>query len=235
MFYRLTSETLVENPLSSGDEGRRFVLHRHRDAEGPHLDLRLEQEGYLMGFRVDGTALGPESWATVKAPHPLQWLAQDGEAVREDGGTYHWERGDASGGVLVLSGQRQTTRITVEPIGGLEAGVMGALRAAAENLGVKPGELAGLAEDGRVARERAIARYCGLGRELDGNSFDDAWWRGTLAGQRLSVIQQQLHSLEVRFDKKYPPLPVSVPVALEDEGELAGVGGAERAMGILWG
>lgn len=235
MLYRLASESIVDNPLPPGEGALRFVLHRHRDAEGPHLDLRLEQDGYLMGFRVDGTALGPESWATVKAPHPLHWLAQDGEAVREDGGTYYWERGDASGGVLVLNGQCQARRITVEPVGGLPIGAIGALRAAAENLGVKLGELAGLAEDGRAARDRAIARYCGLGRELDGGSFDDTWWRGMLAGQRLSVIQQHLHSLEVRFDKKYPPLPVSVPVALEDEGELAGVGGAERAMGILWG
>jgi hypothetical protein len=105
----------------------------------------------------------------------------------------------------------------------------------AEKLRVAMGDLAGLAEDGRAARDRAITRYCGLGRELDGNSFDDTWWRAMLAGQRLSVIQQHLHGLEVRFDQKYPPLPVSVPVALEDEGELAGVGGAERAMGILWG
>lgn len=236
MLYRLTSETIVENSLPPGEGARRFVLHRHRDGEGAHLDLRLEQEGYLMGFRVDGAALGPESWATVKTPHPLQWLAQDGEAVREDGGTYYWERGDAAnGGALVLCGQRKTLRVTVEPVGGTSAGALGALRAVAEKLNVAMGELAGLAEDGRAARDRAIARYCGLGQELDSSSFDGVWWRAMLAGQRLHVIQQHLHGLEVRFDKKYPPLPVSVPVALEDEGELAGVGGAERAMGILWG
>lgn len=235
MLYRLTSEILVENPLATGGDTRRFVLHRHRDKEGAHLDLRLEQDGYLMGFRVDGTALGPESWATVKAPHPLLWLSQDGEAVREDGGTYYWERGDASGGVLILCGNRSAARVTVEPVGGIPVRVIGALRAAAEKLGVALGGLADLAEDGRAARERAIARYCGLGRELDGSSFDEAWWRGMLASQRLRVIQQHLHGLEVRFDKKYPPLPVSVPVTLEDDGELAGVGGAERAMSILWG
>ena len=235
MLYRLTSETAVENPLQPGEGGRRFVLHRHRDAEGAHLDLRLEQDGYLMGFRVDGTALGPESWAALKAPHPLHWLAQDGEAVREDVGHYFWERGDASGGVLLLCGQRQSVRVTVAPVAGVPARVLGVLRAAAEQLGVAMGELAGLAEDGRAARERAIARYCGLGRELDGSSFDGGWWRAMLAGQRLSVIQQHLHGLELRFDRKYPPMPVSVPVALDDEGELAGTGGAERAMGILWG
>lgn len=236
MLYRLTSETIVDNPLPLGEDGRRFVIHRHRDEEGAHLDLRLEQEGYLMGFRVDGLSLGPECWATVKSPHPLRWLAQDGEAVREDGGTYYWERGDASGGgVLVLCGQRNALRVVVEPVGGVSAGALGALRAAAETLGVAMGELAGLAEDGRAARDRAVARYCGLGRELDGSGFDDAWWRDTLAGQRLSVIQQHLHGLEVRFDRKYPPQPVSVPVALENEGEFVGAGGAERAMGILWG
>lgn len=232
MLYRLTAETVAANALGSNGEGRRFVLHRHRDDDGAHLDLRLEQDGYLMGFRVDGTALGAEAWATVKAPHPLHWLDRDGDAVREDGGTYFWESGDASGGVLVLCGARDTVRVCVEPVGGVSAGDLAGVRAAADQLGVALDDLPGLAADGAVARERAIARYCGLGRELDGDAFDSGLWRNTLAGQRLAVIQQYLHGLEVRFDRKYPPQPVSAPVALEEPAEDRDAG---RAMEILRG
>lgn len=236
MLYRLTSETVAANALGTNGDGRRFVLHRHRDEAGVHLDLRLEQDGYLMGFRVDGVALGAEAWATAKAPHPLHWLDRDGDAVREDGGTYFWESGDATGGVLLLCGVRETVRVCVEPIGGVTAGDLADVRAAAEKLGVTAGALAGLAEDGAVARERAIARLCGLGRELDGDAFDDGLWRRTLAGERLAVIQQYLHGLELRFDRKYPPAPVSVPVTLEESETLAaGGGGTVRAMGILKG
>jgi len=230
MLYRLTAEIVAENSVGVNGEGRRFVLHRHRDGGGAHLDLRLEQDGYLMGFRVDGAALGEASWATAKAPHPLHWLARDGDAVREDGGTYFWESGDTSGGVLVLCGARETVRVSVEAVAGLSPGEIAGLRSAAEQLGVDVGALAGLAEDGAVARERAIARYCGLGRELDGDSFDVGLWRETLAGVRLCY----LNALELRFDRKYPPLPVSVPVALEGDGD-GEAGDSSRVMGILRG
>lgn len=232
MLYRLTAEMMPGIRAGARSEGRRFVLQRHHDENGPHLDLRLEQDGYLMGFRVDGTRLGGEAWATVKAPHPLHWLEQDGDAVREDGGTYDWVSGDASGGMLLLHGTRETVQVTVVPVPGLGAAEVATLRAAAETLDVSVGELARLAEDGAVARERAITRYCGLGRELDGPTFDDRLWRKTLAGERLGVIQQYLHGLEVRFDRKYPPTPVSVPVSLPEDGDTVGTG---RAMGILKG
>lgn len=233
MLYRLSAETVAANALGTNGEGRRFVLHRHRDEGGAHLDLRLEQEGYLMGFRVDGPALGIEAWATMKAPHPLHWLDQDGDAVREDGGTYFWASGDASGGVLVLCGARETVRVRVDPVGGVTAGDWAGLRAAAERLRVPFQALAALAEDGAVARERAIARFVGLGRELDGEAFDDGLWRKTLTGERLGVVQQYLHALEVRFDRKYPPLPVSVPVALEEDDGIDPATGRARAMEIL--
>lgn len=232
MIYRLHSETLTETPLPLGCDARRFVIHRHRDGEGPHLDLRLEQEGYLLGFRIDGTALGGTCWATMKAPHPLSWLEQDGDAIREDGGAWYWEEGGPNGGALVLNGQTRATRVRIDAARGISAAAIGALREAAAGLGVSLEDLAGLAEDGRAARERAIARYCGLGRELDGDHFDGGWWRATLAGQRLGVIQQQLAGLEQRFDAKYPPLPVSRPVALEGAGEDGGTG---RALGIIRG
>lgn len=232
MLYRLKTEPVAGNTPGGDSASRRFVLHRHHDEGGAHLDLRLEQDGYLMGFRVEGTRLSGEAWATVKPPHPMHWLDKHGDAVPEDGGTYDWTTGDARGGVLLLRGARGTVQVTVTPEPGLQAAEIAAVRAAAETLGVPLEDLAGLAEDGAAARERAVARYCGLGRELDGPAFNDPLWRNTLAGERLAVIQQYLHALEVRFDRKYPPAPVSVPVALDDDEDAVSTG---RAMGILKG
>ena len=230
MLHRLRCERASAEGAKDDGEGRRFVLHRHHDGGGAHLDLRLEQGGYLMGFRVDGPALEGTVWATAKAPHPVTWLAQDGEAVREDEGTYYWDSGDASEGVLVLAGQRERVSIWVDQAEEVTAGTVAALRAAACELGISLGELAALAEDGKTARERAVGRFCGLGRELDGATFDEGLWRNTLAGERLGVVQQYLHGLEVRFDQKYPPMPVSRPVALPME---TGDGDQTRAMSIL--
>ncbi len=230
MLHRLRCERASAEGTKDGATGRRFVLHRHHDEGGAHLDLRLEQEGYLMGFRVDGLVLEGTVWATAKAPHPVAWLAQDGEAVREDEGTYYWDSGDPSEGVLVLEGQRERVSVWVDQAEDVTAGTVATLRAAAADLGISVGELAALAEDGKTARERAVGRFCGLGRELDGAGFDEALWRKTLAGERLAVVQQYLHGLEVRFDQKYPPTPVSRPVTLPVE---EGAGDQTRAMGIL--
>ena len=54
------------------------------------------------------------------------------------------------------------------------------------------------------------------GRELDGESFDEALWRKTLEALTLDEIHGQLRSFEVRFDVKHPPMPVSRPDAPED-------------------
>lgn len=233
MLYKLSTESIAEDTAHATGGGPRFVLHRHCDENGPHLDLRLEQDGHLMGFRVDGATLGAEAWATLKAPHPRHWLDQDGDAVRQDGGTYFWESREGTGGALILRGSRDTLRVRVEPVGGLNAGELGAVRAAAEKLGVALGDLPALAEDGAIARERAIARVCGLGRELDGDAFDNGLWQKTLAGERLGAIQQYLHTLEVRFDRKYPPQPVSRPDRLEDPEVTTGA--STKAREILSG
>lgn len=230
MLHQLRCERASAEGAKEDRKGPRFVVHRHHDEGGAHLDLRLEQEGYLMGFRVDGLALEGTVWATAKAPHPTTWLDQDGEAVREDEGTYHWDSGDATEGVLVLEGEKERVSIWVEQADDVTAGAVAELRAAAANLGTSLGALAALAEDGKTARERAVGRFCGLGRELDGSTFDEGLWRKTLAGERLAVVQQYLHGLEVRFDQKYPPTPVSRPEVLPVE---EGAGDQTRAMGIL--
>ena len=166
MIHRMSCERAQETREVPAGGVQRFVLHRHRDGQGPHLDLRLEQDGYLMGFRVEAEALDGTVWGTVKAPHPLAWLDQDGAAVREDEGTYFWDSGGPEEGVLVLCGARETTCIWVEADVSVPVPEVLAVRAAAESLGVSLDALGSLAADGQRARERAISRYCGLGREL---------------------------------------------------------------------
>lgn len=218
MFWKLSCEELAED-RRDGDVARdgRFVLHRHRDAAGEHLDLRLECEGYLQGWRIDGLRLENDAWATEKAPHPVRWLDHDGDAVRVDAGEYAWERRDHDGGMLVLHGRDGVKRIRVEREPGIPACAARAIKEKLDGLGAAASEAASLIGDGVVARSRAIERLCGLGRELDGSAFDDTVWRKTLAALTLDEIHVQLRGFEVRFDLRYPPQSVSRPEVLDDE------------------
>lgn len=210
----------------------RFVLHRHTDFGGPHLDLRLEEDACLVGWRLDGVELDGQRYATEKAPHPLWWLDRDGDAVRMDAGTYAWlERNDARGR-LALCGQTGVRVLTVEREDGLPLVTVRAVQEAVKQHGVSVGEAGRLIGDGVTARRRAIERFCGLGRELDGSAFDDAASRKMLAALSLDEIQTQLRTLEVRFDQKYPPTPVSRPESLE---EVRAGGRSETAMAIVQG
>jgi len=234
MFWKVTLEEdgAARDAAPAAWDGR-FVLHRHCDGEGPHLDLRLEQEGYLVGWRVDGAALEGASWAVEKAPHPVAWLDRDGDAVRADAGMYAWEARSADGGVLVLDGEQGgVRRLRVTREAGLPIAAVRAVCEALAASGADPADAAGLIADGVTARRRAVARLCGLGRELDGDAFDEGVWRKALRLLPVEEIHAQLRAYEVRFDQKYPPQPVSRPERLPGE-EPEGRGGA--AMEIVRG
>jgi len=201
----------------AGVDGR-FVLHRHCDAQGPHLDLRLEQDGHLVGWRIDAAALSGAPWATAKAPHPLQWLDQDGDAVREDAGVYQWLEYSAGGGVLLLAGNAGTKRLHVSREQGLPARYVRSICEALAECGAGTDQAGRLILDGMAARRRAVARLCGLGRELDGDAFDEAVCRRALSGLSLDEVHGQLRAYEVRFDRKYPPRAVSRAERLPEEG-----------------
>lgn len=218
MFWKIMIETgpdqgVSKDPVPDG----RFVVHRHCDVDGPHIDLRLEQDGYLVGWRIDGLALEAESWAAEKAPHPAHWLDHDGDAVREDSGVYAWLERTADRGVLWLNGRNGVRCLRVERMRGLSGQVV---RAICETLGdcnVKAEDAASLIRDGVTARQRAIGRFCGLGRELDGAAFDESVQRKVFEKLSLAEIHRMLRAYEVRFDEKYPPRPVSQPEPLPDE------------------
>lgn len=229
MYWRLCPVTGERDGALPSHVDGRFVLHRHHDAGGAHLDLRLEVEGCCVGWRVEETALDGAAWAREKAPHPLHWLEQDGDAVREDAGSYAWLDRDDEGGHLVLRGAKGDRVLRVERGPELPAAAVHAVLDAVRAAQAGPEEVAGLIGDGVTARQRAVARFCGLGRELDGEAFDEAVWRKTLAGLTLTEVHRHLSAYEMRFDRKYPPTPVSRPERLDGDG------GHAKAMAILSG
>lgn len=232
MYWKLSRVERKEAPETNETPGDgRFVLHRHNDAQGPHLDLRLEQEGYLAGWRIAGGALAEGAWATEKMPHPVYWLDQDGEAVREDAGVYVWRAREADHAELELQGGAGVMRLRLEMAPGLPVERVQAIRETLARHGLAPEQAADLVADGVTARQRAIERLCGLGRELDGGAFPEGFWRKTLGTLSLRDIHTHLESFEQRFDAKYPPQPVSRMESLPEETGAAGQG---RALEILF-
>jgi len=94
---------------------------------------------------------------------------------------------------------------------------------------IAPAEASRLIVDGINARRRATERLCALGRELDGDAFDESVWRDSLDGLTLDAVHAQLRAFEVRFDAKYPPQPVSQPAAEDSANESR----AEKALEIV--
>ncbi len=210
-------EALAPERAGTARDGR-FVLHRHHDAAGPHLDLRMETGGCLAGWRVDGDSLAPGATAGDKAPHPLRWLEQDGSAQRLDRGEYAWESRDGERWTVILRGARGALRLVWRRERGLSPADAAVLARAAGEHGVPAPGLAALAGDGAEARDRAVARLCALGRRLDGARFDEASWRALLGGRGLREITGHLAAFEARLDELYPPEPASRPEALDGGG-----------------
>ncbi len=216
MYWALNIERieLGADEEHSGADGR-FVLHRHRDAIGPHFDLRLEQGGVLVGWRIDGESLDGSLWATEKNSHPVRWLDVDGDAIREDAGAYSWVSRDRETATLRLAGKDGSYLVHARRVVGLSPAAVRSVSEALGAAGFQDADAAQLVADGIVARQRAIERLCGLGRELDGAAFDEHVWRQLSRGLSLEEIHTQLRAYEVRFDMKYPPSPVSRPEKLE--------------------
>lgn len=230
MYWSLVQESPERGADGFEPEGR-FVLHRHRDDHGPHYDLRIEDGGCLLGWRIDGASLEGRPWATEKAPHPLGWLDCDGDATREDDGVYAWAERSPDGRTLVLHGRRGDRVMRFAREAALPPGVVREVRCALDEAGADPLDAARLIADGLTARRRALERFCGLGRELDGDAFEETAWRKALESLSLEELHAQLRAYEVRFDLKYPPQPVSRPEPLLEEA--AGGARAEAVLEIL--
>lgn len=206
-------------------EGKGFVLHRHRDEEGEHLDLRLEDGEVLVGWRLprdasERLAEGEEVVCELKRMHPRKWLdVNDDGCFVEDAGTYRWLEKSADRGVGVFGGERFAGRYSFTRRQRIEGSVSDRYEGSAslirEELGLDlaraedAAQLLERARDGETSRKRAVERLCALGRELGGDSFDEKMWRSTLSHLSLREIHGHLRSFERRFDEKHPPLPVT--------------------------
>lgn len=224
MFWEVMeiTKTAVENREEAPPENTgRFVLHRHEDAGGAHFDLRLENGDCLVGWRIAGEALEAGCWATEKRPHPTAWLEQDRDALREKDGLYRWQYRDENRCSLALTEGNGTTVMTLERREAPSVEVIRALAGMAKAHGLSAAALPGLAEDGLTARNRAVERFCGLSRALDGEGFDEAGWRRLLAGMTLADIGERLAKVETRHDRTHPPAPVSRPESLDEGDTLA--------------
>ncbi len=212
MYWQLRMmDDIGEAQPSSG----RFAMHRTTDGQ---IDLRIEMDGYLMGWRVEGDSLADAAWATEKSPHPVDWI--DVEAGRIDHGTYTWiDRGDDRR-ALVLRGANTSHAVAFEPVALFTTRQARAIANTLAAIEADVNDAPSLIADGAVARRRAVARFTGLGRELDGDAFDSTVWTRALTHLSLDEIHRQLGALEARFDAKYPPVPTSVAEALDTNPEV---------------
>ncbi|MCC6797752.1 MAG: hypothetical protein IT366_21745 [Candidatus Hydrogenedentes bacterium] len=220
MYWNLTQTHETIDPSAYSVSNGRFVLHRHHDANGPHLDLRFEQDGYLAGFRIDGFTLEGEVCATEKSAHPIQWLERDGDAIREDSGTYRRHAIGDNEMHIELHGAHGVRTLRATREAGLAPSTIRDVCATLRAHAATTNDAAKLIADGIAARRRATERLCGLARELDGAAFDEAICKRSLASLALEDIHAQLRSYESRFDAKYPPASVSQPSNLDEQANL---------------
>jgi len=225
------SQEAGERTGAEGDHTHRelqYLVHRHDGTGGTYLDLHIERPGgsvarWTMGVNgLDRLSAGEEAVCTLNPEDSMRLADQDTpEYAMVDEGTYT-DKGEAAGRRRlvfrgrVLDGEYEFRVVCDDNVVGVLAD---AIREEPDTLltpeSVK--EFIAAARDGRVARGRAVERLCGLGRELDGDAFDDRLWRRMLDGLSLAEMYRQTARLERRFDEKYPPRSVSRSTSLPEE------------------
>jgi hypothetical protein len=223
MFWRIAEIKRSEAIHDTEENTGRFVLHKHRDGEGDHHDLRLENGNCLVGWRIAGPALETGCWATEKMPHPTAWLEEDRDAVREKNGVYAWRFQDADHRRIALMGTDETIEVTLERCAEPSTDAVRALAGMAQKHHLSMAALPELIADGLAARSRSVERFCGLSRALDGESFDETGWRRLLDGMTLHEIGERLAKVEMRHDRIHPPAPLSRPEQLESDAQAGAV------------
>lgn len=234
MYWKIVSVEPVPGAAPAAENAPRFVLHRHTDAHGPHLDLRIEDgHGRLRGWRIAADDLTPGADAETKRPHPAAWLDEDGGAVRLDEGRCGPGAAAEDRVTVLLCGRAETRRVVLRAESPLPVASVRALAETAREHRLAPEALPGLVRDGVEARDRAVARLCALGRELDGPSFDARAWRALLAPLGLPEIRAHLAGFEARIDRLHPPEPVSRPEPLAPDAEQPAESRARSAFQLL--
>jgi len=209
----------------------RYSLRRDTCEPGGAETLELHEGDVVRGWKMAGPLCDAAVWASELSSRSSSNRDTRIDPGGESGG-YAWEHVGMDGGTLLLERNGEICRIRVERVASLCLESAREIAGVMQEHGVASSDAAGLVADGLAARRNAVERLCGLGRELDSERFNDAVWRKTLAGLRLTDIHEQLRAFEVRFDEKYPPMPVSRPESLD---ESASVSRDEKAMLILRG
>ncbi|HOK90594.1 MAG TPA: hypothetical protein PK379_11270 [Candidatus Hydrogenedentes bacterium] len=210
MFWILESMEPRDDAPSGGWAGQ-WVLHHHRDADGPHLDLRLEAGGVLAGLRIDGNTLEPGVRAVEKGPHPAAWLRAAGELQVAGRGRWGWESREPARRALVLDDGRTRRLLAWTRLPALPIVVATRLVEWCDSNGVAPERLPDLCADGMRARRAALARCRGLAALLEGHDFDPEAWNALLEPLDLEGLNARLEALEARVDRQHPPIPWTRP------------------------
>lgn len=217
MFCRMIEhqgEIPVDVPLHS--EGR-FVLHTHKDKQGAHLDLRIEQKGYLLGWRIDDTELRSELWGTEKLPHDPSWLNMENAEDEKHSGDYRWfSQGDGNGYLNLRLKDNQQYTYRVERWGGFSIRFQRALWQNMRKWQLSPSQVLSLIEDGITAREYAVRRMCGLGKFIEGDTFDASQWEKVMSKCSLNEIYTNLRKWENRLERQTPPQRLSQPEKVDE-------------------
>ena len=210
MLWTLESMEPVDTEPADGWAGQ-WVLHRHRDTDGPHLDLRLETGGILGGLRIDGEALNPGVRAIEKAPHPLDWLTTDGPAQADGRGQWGWDTRKPERRILILDDGADRYRLVWRRLPPLPPDAHARLSEWCREHRLAPAELPGLCADGLRARQAALARCQGLAALIEGDRFDPNAWQILLEPLDLEALNRRLEALEAQLDRLHPPIPWTCP------------------------
>ncbi len=197
-------------------EGR-FVIHTHKDKQGSHFDLRIEQNGYLLGWRIDDTELRNELWGTEKLPHDLSWLDTENTSSATETGDYRWfSHGDGNGYLILRMKDPHQITYRVERWGGFPIRFQRALWQNMRKWQLTPSQVLSLIEDGITARNYAIQRICGLGTYLEGDNFDASQWEKVMSRCSFNEIYANLKKWEARFEAQSPPTTRSRPEKVDE-------------------
>ncbi|HOK09982.1 MAG TPA: hypothetical protein PLT82_11210 [Candidatus Hydrogenedens sp.] len=197
-------------------EGR-FVVQRHKDKQGHHLDVRLEQDHYLLGWRIEAHELLPKLWGQEKLPHDPIWLETDKETECLLAGRYRWfKQSDTCGYLELTSETGQQMVYQVERWAGFPARFQQALWQRMQTWQIAPADVPSLIEDGIHARKYAIRKLCGLGQFLDGDAFCSEHWEKALARCSLEEIYSYLQKWEARFSRYAPSERISRPEKIDE-------------------
>ncbi|MCX8065998.1 MAG: hypothetical protein N3G21_12650 [Candidatus Hydrogenedentes bacterium] len=220
MIYKF-QRVYIQDGLELGEVAMgRFIIHRHSDIAGEHIDIRLEEDFSLVGWRVDGTSeLGDEMWGVAKLPHH-PGLLDDGTIPVVAKGKFRWLLDNKDDTFLELEFDDGEIRVyKVEKHGGLPASIQNRLNKIISDNGLSWDEALSLIGDGIKAREWLITKICGM-VEYSGNYIlPQAEYAEYLKGKSLDELKRNLTYWEKKVSSNQSVGRLTRPGDIGQEGE----------------